>query len=182
MAEPLGRAGIWRIPYIPHTAPGGSAYVRAYGWGYLSWPGILAVVGGAAALAFGPDAWWKLALIYGGFVLVFAGVVLNGLSERWSMTLVQAQCLDVEIQHLPGIHMQRSASHAVRARMRYRHQLQDHEATPGRQGYELLGSRESAEAFARYLQSAAAVPLYIDPKHPTRALFKSLIPPQSAVR
>lgn len=171
------RSATWRIPYIPHTAPGGSAYIRAYGWGRVSWVGVAAIVGGAAALASGAEAWWKLALIFGGFGLTIAGTVLNGFSERLSMTLVQAQCLDVEIRYLPGIRLERSAGYAVRALVRYRHQMKDHEATPGRQGYDLLGSLEPAESFARYLQSAVAVPLYIDPRHPTRALFKSLLPP-----
>lgn len=179
MQEQPARTDIWRIPYIPHTAPGGAGYVRAYGWGYLSWPGVLMIAGGAAALAFGRDAAWKVAMVICGFVVVFAGVVLNGLSERRRMPIVQAQCVDVEIRHLTGIHMQRSAGCAVRARMRYRFGGRDYEATPGRFGYDMLGSRETAEAFAQYLRSAATVPLHIDAKHPTRALFKSLIPPAS---
>ncbi|MDP9139931.1 MAG: hypothetical protein M3O62_03965 [Pseudomonadota bacterium] len=175
MIEKFG-SSIWRIPHITHTAPGGSAYVRAYGWGWLSWPGVVAIFAGAASLAFGPDAGWKLALVCGGFALVFAGVILNGFSERLSMKLVYAQCQDVEIQYLPSIHMDRLAGYAVRARMRYQFNLKDYEATPGRQGYVQLGALEKAEAFSRHLQSAVAIPLYIDPKHPTRALFKSLSP------
>jgi hypothetical protein len=177
MQEAQARAGIWRIPYIPHTAPGGAAYVRAYGWGYLSWPGVLMIVIGATALALGRDAPWKLAMIFGGFVVVAAGIVLNGLSERRRMPVVPARCEDVEIQHLPGLHLQRSAGYAVRARMRYRLGDCEYEATPGRLGYDLIGSRARAEAFAEYLRAAASVPLHVDARHPTRALFKHLIPP-----
>ena len=173
------RKDIWRIAYIPHTAPGGRGYVRAYGWGYLAWPGILAVVVGAAGLAFGSTTTWKLALVYGGFALVFAGVALNGLSERRTMTWVMARCMDVEVQFLGGIHMQRSAGHAVRARMRYRLGEQEYEATPGQLGYDVIGSKERAEAFAAWLRTAPTVPLYVDPEHPTRALFVSLQVPQA---
>lgn len=78
-----------------------------------------------------------------------------------------AQCVDVEIQHLGGIHLQRSAGYAVRARMRYRFDGREYEATPGQFGYDMLGSRETAGAFAAYLKSAPAVPLHVDPEHPT---------------
>lgn len=182
MSPPQGFSEIWRIPYIPHTAPGGRGYRRAYGWGYLSWPGILMVIGGAAGLAFGRDAAWKIGLIGGGFVLTWIGVVLNGLSERRGMCQVLARCEDVELQRLPGIHRQRMAGWAVRARMAYSHEGRHYESTPGDLGYAWLGSREAAEAFAHYLKTATGVPLYIDPKHPTRSLFTRLSPPPGAVR
>lgn len=179
MQERATRTDAWRIPYIPHTAPGGAGYVRAYGWGYLSWPGIVMIVVGTVAMFSGSDAPWKLALIFGGFALTIAGAMLNGLSERRRMPIVQAHCMDVEIQHLTGIHMQRSAGYAVRARMRYRFGEREYEATPGQLGFDMLGSREAAEAFANYLKRTNGVPLHVDAKHPTRALFKRLIPPES---
>ncbi|HEY0973617.1 MAG TPA: hypothetical protein VGE57_03915 [Solimonas sp.] len=180
MQAPSSQSSIWRIAYIPHTAPGGAGYVRAYGWGYLSWPGIVMVIAGTAGMMLGSDAPWKIALIASGFALTLAGAILNGLSERRRMPTVQARCVDVEIQHLGGIHMWRSAGHAVRARMRYSLEGREYEATPGQFGYDLLGSREAAETFARYLKSAATVPLLVDARHPTRALFKTLIPPSAA--
>jgi hypothetical protein len=182
MPLPQGFPEVWRIPYIPHGAPGGRGYRRAYGWGYLSWPGIAMVIGGAAALAVGRDASWKFFLIGGGFVLTWIGIVLNGLSERRGMRRVMARCVDVELQHLPGIHRQRSAGWAVRARMAYQHEGVAYESTPGDLGYALLGSRKTAAAFAEYLKTAPGVPLYVDPKCPRRSLFTRLSPPSGVIR
>lgn len=150
--------------------------------GYLSWAGIVMVIIGTVALFLGPNAAWMLAMVYGGFALAVAGALLNGLSERRSMSLVDARCVDVEMQFMSGIHMQRSAGYAVRALMRYPFGDREYEAPPGRFGYEILGTREAAEAFVAYLKTAAAVPLYVDPEHPTRVLFKRLVPPRSVAQ
>ncbi len=171
----------WRIPYIPHTAPGGRGYRRVYGWGWLGPLGLLSVVIGASGLAFAKDAPIWLILVFGGFLLAFGGTIFNGLSERRRMQRVRAQCVDVEIRDLAGT-TYHSGGPAVRAQMRYTLDGRSHEATPGPLGYLLLGRRETAEAFAAHLKSAAFVELDVDPHHPTRALFVEHGPPPQSVQ
>jgi len=166
---------------VPHGAFGGPGYVRPYGWGWLGLVGVVMVIAGVIVLADSERSPFWPWLIYGGLLTAFSGSLLNGLSERRRMRKVHARCRDVEVRHLGGT-TSRSGGWAVRALVSYKLDGQPYDSTPGQFGYVLLASEQSAEAFAGHLRQSDAIPLHVDPGHPTRSLFQSIGVPKGAVR
>lgn len=163
----------WRIAYRHHTALGGPGYVRAYGWGWLSTPGVGLVIAATAALMFGGLRPWAWPMLGSGVALVIAGIVLNGVSERRSMQRVMARCLDVEIRPLLRPSRSRPRGYMVRALMQFNWDGRLIESTPGRFGYEAFSAAASAERFAQSLKGTSTA-LLVDPAHPARTYFAEL--------
>lgn len=168
----------WRIPQIVYDQFGGGDYQRVYGWGWLAPLGVLVVVIAALGLVFhwGPEEEILAMLCMAGFVSAFAGLLLNGYSEKRALDPVFGRCLDVEwrdLGHLP----RRGRTWGVRALVEYQYQEEVLQATPMPQGRALFGSESAAQAFAAHLQGQSLLKLYVDPKRPKRVLFDRLYPP-----
>ena len=148
---------------------------RVYGWGYLTYVGVAALVSGIAGFVidFGVKEDVLAAVCFAGFMLIWVGIFLAGHSERKAMELVDAKCLEIQVNHL-GPLMRRPQEWAVRALMEYRLDGKSYQATPMPQGYALFMTEVEAEAFSRYLQQQTQIKLYVDKKLPRRTLFHTL--------
>jgi len=91
----------WRIERIPYDQFGSAQYLRIYGWGWLGPLGAGVAVAGAIALVSGVHiAEGRLVgAIAIGFVSMWVGIFLNGYCERKQMVLVEANIIDLQINH-----------------------------------------------------------------------------------
>lgn len=165
----------WRIKRVPYDQFGKAQYTRIYGWGWLSPIGLVTLVSGGIGFAVNvkTDDEWLAGMMLTGFLMIWIGIFLNGFSERKSMTLLDAKCLDVQINHI-GARKNRSADWAVRALVEYGYNGEIYLSTPMPPGYAAFLSEEAATEFSSYLSGAESIKLYIDPKRPTRSLFHDL--------
>ncbi len=165
----------WRIERIPYDQFGHSQYQRIYGWGWLSPIGFITLIAGVAGLVM--NAKINDGLLAGmvliGFIMIWVGIFLNGFSERKSMIIVDANCLDVQVNQI-GTTMKRTADWAVRALVEYEYNGEIYQSTPMPAGHATFLSHESVTKFSGYLLGAEKIKLYIDPKRPKRSLFYDL--------
>lgn len=165
----------WKIKRIPYDQFGSFQYQRVYGWGWLSPISMLMLIAGAIGLATNVkiDEEWLVGMIFVGFVLIWVGMFLNAYSERKSMDVIDAKCLDVQIKSI-GATTKRSAGFAVRALVEYEYNNETHQSTPMASGYAYFYNEDSAKEFNQSLLSEKNIKLYVDPKRPKRTLFYDL--------
>lgn len=165
----------WRIERVSYDQFGQGQYHRIYGWGWLSPIGLITLITGVLGLVVNAkiNDSWLAGMTFTGFIMIWVGIFLNGVSERKSMMLVDAKCLDVQVNRI-GTTMKRTADWAVRALLEYEHKGEIYKSTPMPAGYVIFLSQESATKFSRYLLGTKNIKLYIDPKLPKRSLFYDL--------
>ena len=162
----------WRIERIAYDQFGNRYYKRVYGWGYLSHIGLLAIIAGGVALFLNIKVNDDIlaAGVFIGFILIWIGIFLNGVSERKSMAVVDAKCIDIQTNHI-GSNTRRSAAWAVRALVEYQFEGQTYQSTPMPPGYATFLNQRSAELFRDYLIKTDNIKIYVDKKLPKRTLF-----------
>jgi len=165
----------WKIKRIPYDQFGHSHYQRIYGWGWLSLVGAFALIVAAAGLVINIkiDDGWLVGMLSIGMIIMWVGLLLNGFSERKSMSLIAAKCIDVQVNHIRSTN-KRSADWAVRALVEYEYKGKTYQSTPMPDGYAIFLSQESATKFSQYLLDTHKIKLYVDPKRPKRSLFHHL--------
>jgi len=165
----------WRIKRIPYDQFGHWKYQRIYGWGWLSPIGLFALIIGTVGLVANIkiDDGWLVGMVSIGFIIIWVGLFLNGFSERKSMSLVDAKCIDVQVNHI-GATMKRSADWSVRALVEYEYKGKIYQSTPMPDGYAIFLSQDTATKFSGYLLNSKSIKLYVDPKLPKRSLFYDL--------
>lgn len=165
----------WRIKRISFDQFGSFQYQRVYGWGWLSPIGAIALITGTVGLFTNVKIGdgWLAGMVCIGFITIWIGLFLNGFSERRSMSLVDAKCIDVQVRHI-GVTVNRSADWAVRALVEYEYNGKIHQSTPMPAGYATFLRQESAIKFSKYLLDSRRIKLYVDPKIPKRSLFHDL--------
>ena len=165
----------WRIKRIAYDQFGNSQYQRVYGWGWLGLIGALAMIVGAVGFAVNVkiDDGWLVGSLSIGMIIMWTGLLLNGFSKRKSMSLIDAKCIDVQVNYI-GATMKRSANWAVRALVEYEYEGEMHQSTPMPSGYAVFLSEDSAAKFSKYILDSKSIKLYVDPKRPKRSLFHDL--------
>ncbi len=165
----------WRIDKIKHDQFKNTNYLRIYGWGWLSPIGLFIFLAGVIGLAINVriDDSLLARMSFFGFVIIWIGIFMNGVSEIRSMVLLDTKCLDVQVKKI-GVTIRNSASWATRALVEYEFNGEIYKSTPMPDGYATFGSEKSATKFSNYLLHEKNLKIYVDPKHPKRSIFYDL--------
>jgi len=132
----------WRIKSVPYDQFGHWQYTRVYGWGWCSPIGAVALIVGTVGLVANVkiDDGWLAGMVGIGFIMIWTGALLNGFSERKMMSMVDAQCVDIQVNNI-GMTMKRSADWAVRALVEYEYNGAMYQSTPMPSGYAVFLSQ-----------------------------------------